>query len=56
MKTIIVKLEVEVPDEATEKDITDFVDVEYGECGSMKLDNPCQGGATEVVWHEWKFQ
>lgn len=42
MKTIIVTLEIDVPDEATDKDITDFVDVEYGQCNSMKMDNPCR--------------
>lgn len=41
MKTIIVKVEVEVPDAATDKDITDWVDVQYGEWNSMKSNNPC---------------
>ena len=31
-KSIIVTIEIDVPDEATDRDITDFVDVEYGQC------------------------
>lgn len=54
MKTIIVTVEIGVPDEAGDKDITDFVDVEYGQCNGMKLDNPCRGNATEVISAEWK--
>ncbi|ELY3739013.1 hypothetical protein ROM48_06245 [Cronobacter malonaticus] len=41
MKTIIVKVEVEVPGAATDKDISDWVDVQYGEWNSMKSNNPC---------------
>lgn len=41
MKTIVVTLEIDVPEHATDEDITDWVDVEYGECYEMKWDNPC---------------
>lgn len=41
MKTIVVTLEIDVPEHATDEDITDWVDVEYGECYEMNLDNPC---------------
>lgn len=53
MKTIIITIELEVPDIATEQDITDFVDVEYGECNGMKLNNPCINNY-EVIHHSWK--
>lgn len=53
MQTIKVTIEVEVPDEATEKDISDWVDVQYGECNSMKKDNPCNA-SYEVQHAEWK--
>lgn len=56
MKTIIVTLEIDVPDSATDKDISDWVDVEYGQCGGQKLDNPCRGDATEIIDHTWKFE
>lgn len=32
MKTITVTVEIDVPDNAMDNDIADFVDVEYGEC------------------------
>lgn len=56
MKTIIVTVEVDVPDNATDKDIADFVDVEFGQCGGMKMDNVCRGNATEVVHAAWKHE
>ncbi|WP_338734752.1 hypothetical protein V8954_23625 [Klebsiella michiganensis] len=59
MKTIIVTLEIDVPDNASDKDISDWVDVEYGQCGSRKLDNPCMancGDATELFRHSWKYE
>ncbi|WP_176110247.1 hypothetical protein [Izhakiella australiensis] len=56
MKTIVITLEIDVPEYATDKDISDWVDVEYGQCNGMKLDNPCRGGATEIVNHTWKFE
>jgi len=59
VKTIIVTLEIDVPDNATDKDISDWVDVEYGQCGSRKLDNPCMangGDATELFRHYWKYE
>lgn len=55
MKTVIVTVEIEVPDEATQADIGDFVDVEYGQCGGMKLANPCRGDVVEVLSYSWKF-
>ena len=55
MQTIIVTVEINVPDTATEQDIKDFVDVEYGYCNSMKNDNPCGRGAAEVISAEWDF-
>ncbi|EKQ1969790.1 hypothetical protein P6115_003011 [Salmonella enterica] len=55
MKTIIVTVEIEVPDETTQADITDFVDVEYGLCGGIKPTNPCCGDAVEVLSHNWAF-
>lgn len=54
MQTIIVTIEIDVPDNATNKDITDFVDVEYGHVNGMKLDNPCQGDACEIIEATWK--
>lgn len=56
MKTVVITLEIDVPDHATDKDIHDWVDVEFGQCNGMKLDNPCRGDATEVVSHTWKFE
>jgi len=41
-KVIVVTIEVEVPDEATDEQIHDFVCAQFGECGGMKLDNPCR--------------
>lgn len=55
-KTIVVTIEIDVPDHVTNKDISDWVDVEFGQCGGQKLDNPCRGDATEVVSHSWKFE
>lgn len=40
--------------DATNKDITDFVDVEYGQCNSMKMDKPCRGDNTEVIHATWE--
>lgn len=40
MKFITVNVEVEVPDDATDEEITQWVDVEFGECNSMASDNP----------------
>lgn len=54
MKTIIITVEIDVPDSATDQDITDFVDVEYGQCSGMKLDNPCRGDAVEVIEAKWE--
>ncbi|HBC0038427.1 TPA: hypothetical protein JGA48_002654 [Salmonella enterica] len=53
MKTITVMVEIDVPDNATYQDITDFVDVEYGQCGSMKSDNPCRDN--EIICHVWEY-
>ncbi len=54
MKTITVTVEIDVPDNATDNDIADFVDVEYGECGKMALDNPCRTGGTEILDARWE--
>lgn len=56
MKNIIVTVELEVQDNATDKDITDFVDVEFGQCGGMRLDNPYRGDAYEIIHAEWKYE
>lgn len=56
MQTIIVTVEIEVPDEATGKDISGFVDVEYGQCGSMKMNNPCRGDAVDVIEAKWEWE
>jgi len=53
-REITVTIEIEVPDDATDQDITDFVNVEYGLCGGMKLTNPCRGDVTEVIHATWK--
>ncbi|HCQ0119686.1 TPA: hypothetical protein OGO02_004184 [Klebsiella pneumoniae] len=45
MKTILVTVEIDVPDHASRKDIADFVDVEYGQVGGMRLDNPHRDAA-----------
>lgn len=55
-KIIIVTVEIEIPDQAADKDISDWVDVEYGQRGSRKLDNPCRGDVTEVINYSWKFE
>ncbi|WP_210498734.1 hypothetical protein [Vibrio crassostreae] len=47
-KLIEITLTVEVPEEASSKDIKDWVDVEFRHVNSMKKDNPCIHGA-EVV-------
>ncbi|MDC9624098.1 hypothetical protein PSI22_21340, partial [Xenorhabdus sp. XENO-7] len=54
MKIIRVTLDIEVPDDATDKDIHDFVDVAYGECNSMKKDNPVVKNY-DVTDHEWEY-
>lgn len=56
MKTIIVTVEVDVPDNATDKDIIITVDVEFGQCGGMKMDNVCRGNSTEVIHAAWKHE
>ncbi|WP_199781600.1 hypothetical protein [Cronobacter sakazakii] len=54
MKTIRVTIEVDVPDAATEKDINDWVDVQYGEFNGMNSDNPCIDNyeVQDVEWSE----
>ena len=54
MKTVKVIIELEVPDEATDQDITDYIDVEFCWWNSMKTDNPCRDNA-EVIDMEWEF-
>ncbi|ENT4608112.1 hypothetical protein ACFDWB_001035 [Salmonella enterica] len=53
MTTIKVTIEIDVPDNATKEDISEWVDVQYGECNSMKHDNPCIAGY-EVYSAEWE--
>ncbi|MCR0998674.1 hypothetical protein [Serratia rubidaea] len=53
MQTIKVMIEIEVPAAATKEDIDQWVDVEYGECNSMKPDNPCATGYS-VLNAEWE--
>lgn len=55
MKVIEITVVLYVPSCATDKDIKDFVDVQYGECNSMKMDNPCLGDATEVIEAKWEY-
>lgn len=55
MKTITITVTVDVPDEATDQDIQDFVDVDYGECNSMSMDNPCRNSA-DVVGATWGYE
>jgi len=53
MKYITVIVEVEVPDNATDEDITQWVDVEFGECNSMASDNPIIDNY-EIFSARWK--
>jgi len=50
---IKVTVEVELPSTVTDKDINEWVDVEFGECNSMKPDNPCIN-SYEVLDVEWR--
>lgn len=55
MQTIKVVIELDIPEGVDKEEIDDFVDVTFGECNSMAVDNPCAKhyinyGAT---WH-WK--
>lgn len=52
-KEISVTLVIEVPEHATDKDITDWVHVELCGYNSMKKDNPCIGN-TEVIDDRWE--
>lgn len=53
MKTIKVTIEIDVPESATAEDITQWVDVQYGECNDMKSDNPC-AKSYDVVHAGWE--
>ncbi|EKR9849248.1 hypothetical protein P9M33_004683 [Escherichia coli] len=53
MKTITVTVEIDVPDNATDNDIADFVGVDYGG-GKMALDNPCRTDGTEILDVRWE--
>lgn len=55
MKTVIVNLTLEVPDNATDKDIQDYIDVEFCWWGGMQLDNTCRE-LSNVVEMEWKHE
>lgn len=50
---IKITVEVEVPSTATDKDISDWVDVEFGECNGMKSDNPCMNNY-EINHASWE--
>ncbi len=54
MQTIKITIEVDVPDNATEEDISAWVDVQYGEWNSMKSDNPCINDyeIQDVTWED----
>lgn len=54
-KQIKVTLEIEVPDDATDQDIKDWVDVELCSWNSMKASNPCIDGAEvfDCRWEHW---
>ena len=52
-KQITVTLEIEVPDDATDQDIKEWVDVELCSWNSMKVSNPCIDGA-EVCDCHWE--
>lgn len=54
MKIVTVTVEIEVPDNATNQDIREYVDVEYGQCNGMKADNPCKD--CEVIYHNFKVE
>ena len=53
MAYITVTLEIEIPYGTTNKDIKDFVDVEFAGVGEMKLDNPCRDNC-EIILHHWR--
>lgn len=53
MKLITVTVEIEVPDDATDEEISQWVDVEFGECNSMATDNPIID-SYEIIDHRWK--
>ena len=57
MKTVLITLEMEVPDEATDQDITDYIDVEFCWINSMKIDNPCKDKAevTAMLWEHEQY-
>ncbi|CAH7425311.1 conserved hypothetical protein [Vibrio chagasii] len=52
-KYIEVTMTIEVPSEATDKDIQDWVHVELERVNSMKQDNPCIDGA-DPIDSSWK--
>lgn len=53
MKYITVIVEVEVPDSASDEEISQWVDVEFGECNSMASDNPIIDNY-EIFSARWK--
>lgn len=55
MKEIKVTLFIEIPDDATDRDIDDWVDVELAGVNSMKGDNPIVDN-DDVVEHYWKHE
>lgn len=53
-KNIKVTLDIEVPDNATEQDITEWVDVTLCGWNSMKQENPCLRDS-EVIDGDWEY-
>lgn len=50
---IEVTLVIEIPDDVDDEDIRDFVDVTFGECNSMRKENPLPN-SYEVIEHYWR--
>ena len=53
LKHIIITVYASVPATATSEDISDFVGVQFGESGCMRLDNPCRCNY-DIYEAEWK--
>lgn len=54
LRQIKVTLIIELPSNIKANDIKQWVDVNYGECSSMKSDNPCKE-TYEVIEHDWEY-
>lgn len=53
MKFITIVVEAEVPEHASSDEISQWVDVEFGECNSMAVDNPIIDNY-EILSAKWK--